>query len=88
MTKTQQIKAGLALAQMALSKLESTGYQVLDISFGNRRPVIKISAPGKARHPTGAEVIRVRGINGITEHIYAASFHGCLITWAADVLAA
>lgn len=88
MKKTQQIKAALSQAQIAVTKLESTGYHVLDVQLGNRRPVIKIISPGKERQPAGAEVIRVRGSNGITEHIYAACFQGCLITWAADILAA
>ncbi|WP_027670061.1 hypothetical protein [Rheinheimera baltica] len=84
MNSTDKIKHALYTAQIAVHKLAKSGYQVTDVALGNTRPVISIERPHK--FPQGATVICVRGSRGITENIYAALFHECLVTWAADVL--
>lgn len=84
MKNTNTIKHALYIAQLAVHKLAKSGYQVTDVCLGNNRPMITIQPP--KTYPKGATVISIRSSRGITENIYAARFHDCMVTWAADVL--
>lgn len=84
----KQIIQELSAAQIAVQKLGEYGFKVLSVAMGNLHPVITIQPPiqsliNKKLQDTQPISVRCRSSN--PERIYAARFHGCMVTWAAEL---
>jgi hypothetical protein len=83
MKKTNEIKAALYGATVAVDALAAIGCIVTDVCLGNKHPVITIETPSADLTPKGAEVISIRSQGSDPVRIQAARYKGCLVTWKA-----
>lgn len=83
MKSTNDIKLALRDATTAVNKLFRLGYDVIDISMTNRRPILTIDSPLLTMEKKATKV-SCQHPQRNAHCLYVVPYEGCLVTWKAQ----